>query len=195
MPCAALFSHLPRRRAHFGAAMAKAKPEAAKAGAEAAKAANAKSKAQSSVACPGEPRAKVAKTAKSPLLDQDMPETDAETGASAAAAPPGAACPTADASASALCVPSARPAVTSTDLSAWPRWQDPGDEIADSVDTKQTMRMCVPWLKGALPAAMNKMGCLVDGGVEAVSPLTIQEGSGLKNYKEMWTPANCKVSI
>ena len=93
--------------------------------------------------------------------------------------------------------PSVRPAPT-TEESLWPRWVDPGDEGAQQVNTYKTMKILVPWLRQELPAHLKRLGLTSGGKVEAVSPLEIQastDSSALSSYKEVWTPANCKVAI
>ena len=146
---------------------------------------------------PGEPAAEVADAAASPL--QGMPEPAGAPLALGPTAAAGASAESAAGPAASDSVPCARLAATSFSMPVtFPRWQDPGDKSPDSVDTRQTMKLCVAWLTRELPAAMDKMKKLaspVNGSLEAVSPLAIQEGSGLRNYKETWTPANCQVSI
>ena len=93
--------------------------------------------------------------------------------------------------------PSVRPAPT-TEESLWPRWVDPGDEGAQQVNTYKTMKILVPWLRQELPAHLKRLGLTKGEKVEAVSPLEIQastDSSALSSYKEVWTPANCKVAI
>ena len=85
-----------------------------------------------------------------------------------------------------------------TRASEWPRWVDPSDDAA--VETYEAMKRLVPWLRQELPAHLKKLGhCAVDA-VEAAPPLAIQtadaaDSSALSSYKEVWTPANCKVAI
>ena len=80
----------------------------------------------------------------------------------------------------------------------WPRWVDPGDEGATMVETYQTMKALVPWLRQALPAYLKKLGVSSSDRVETAFPLAIRgatEGSALSSYKETWTPDNCKVAM
>ena len=119
------------------------------------------------------------------------------TAQSTAAAPlqegPAAKAPRLDAGAA----PSVRPASTA-EPDLWPRWVDPGDEGSQQVETYKTMKMLVPWLRQELPAHLKRLGLTSGEKVEAVSPLEIQasnDSSALSSYKEVWTPANCKVAI
>ena len=59
------------------------------------------------------------------------------------------------------------------------------------------MRSLVPWVRQELPAAVRRLGETCEGGVEAVPPLKIEKDKAktLSNYKEVWTPANCKNSV
>ena len=99
-------------------------------------------------------------------------------------------------------VPSVRPASTAEVVGFWQRWVDPGDEGAQQVSTYKNMKILVPWLRQELPAHLKRLG-LTSGepvAVEAVSPLEIRastdaESSALSSYKEVWTPANCKVAV
>ena len=97
-------------------------------------------------------------------------------------------------------VPSVRPASTAEVVGFWQRWVDPGDEGAQQVSTYKNMKILVPWLRQELPAHLKRLG-LTSGepvAVEAVSPLEIRastDSSALSSYKEVWTPANCKVAI
>ena len=68
------------------------------------------------------------------------------------------------------------------------------------MSTYKNMKILVPWLRQELPAHLKRLG-LTSGepvAVEAVSPLEIRastDSSALSSYKEVWTPANCKVAI
>ena len=80
----------------------------------------------------------------------------------------------------------------------WPRWVDPGDEDAAMVETYQTMKMLVPWLRQDLPEHLRRLGHTSVKTVETVPPLAAKnagDSSALSSYKEMWTPAHCKVAI
>ena len=93
--------------------------------------------------------------------------------------------------------PTVRPASTA-ESGLWPRWVDPGDEGAQQVSTYKTMKLLVPWLRQELPAHLKRLGLTSGEKVEAVSPLEIQASSvssALSSYKEVWSPANCKVAI
>ena len=96
-------------------------------------------------------------------------------------------------------VPSLRPPSDTAAASQqpWPRWQDPGNEGAASVKTYHTVRSLLPWVRQELPAAVRKLGETCEGAVEGVAPLKIGKNKDktLSNYKEVWTPANCKTSI
>ena len=93
--------------------------------------------------------------------------------------------------------PSVRPAATA-EAGPWPRWVDPGDEGAQQVSTYRNMKILIPWLRQELPAHLKRLGLTSGEAVAAVSPLVIRastESSALSSYKEVWTPANCKVAI
>ena len=80
----------------------------------------------------------------------------------------------------------------------WPRWVDPGDEDATMVETYQTMKQLVPWLRQELPGRLKKLGHASCAKVEDAGPLAIRVNAGssaLSSYKEVWTPANCKIAL
>ena len=99
--------------------------------------------------------------------------------------------------------PSVRPAAaaaSTAESAPWPRWVDPGDEGAQQLSTYKTMKTLVPWLRQELPQHLKRLGLTSGEKVEAVSPLEIQDktsnaSSALSSYKEVWTPANCKVAM
>ena len=103
-------------------------------------------------------------------------------------------------------VPIVRPTASTAGAaaSAWPRWEDPGDEGASMVNTHQTMKALVPWLRQELPAVLANFGLTAAAqAVEKFCPLAIEavaassdlSSSALSSYKETWNPANCKVAI
>ena len=66
------------------------------------------------------------------------------------------------------------------------------------MNTYKTMKALVPWLRQELPTHLKRLGLSSGQDVAAVSPLPIQasdDSSALSSYKEVWTPANCKVAI
>ena len=73
------------------------------------------------------------------------------------------------------------------------------------VETHQTMKALVPWLRQELPAALAKFDIhAADMKVEQASPLKIKAADGdavagassaLSSYKETWSPVNCQIAI
>ena len=57
------------------------------------------------------------------------------------------------------------------------------------IDTYQTIKVLVLWLRQELPALLTRLGQVVGGNVEAASPLTIDDAkalsSALSSYKEV----------
>ena len=105
-------------------------------------------------------------------------------------------------------VPTLSTPASASAASAWPRWEDPGDEGATMVETHQTMKALVPWLRQELPAALAKFGIhAAEMKVEEASPLKIKaadadaeqavagDSSALSSYKESWSPVNCQGAI
>ena len=98
----------------------------------------------------------------------------------------------------AAAVPTVRQA-TAHAQTACPRWQDPGNDGV-RVETYQTMKILVPWVRQELPGALTAAGLNVTGKVEKAHPLRIiaastASGSALSNYKEAWNPQNCATAI
>ena len=66
------------------------------------------------------------------------------------------------------------------------------------MSTYRNMKILVPWLRQELPAHLKRLGLTSGENVEAVAPLMIRastDSSAVSSYKEVWTPANCKVAI
>jgi len=66
------------------------------------------------------------------------------------------------------------------------------------VSTYTLMRQVVPFVLHAFPAALDGMGIKHEKEMVACPPLPItasEDGAVLRNFKEVWNPANCKISI
>lgn len=63
--------------------------------------------------------------------------------------------------------------------------------------TYAIMRDVVPYVAEALPKALDDMGLAREQELVACPPLAIKgsDASGMRNFKEIWQPRNCKLSI
>ena len=116
------------------------------------------------------------------------------------AAPGGAAAakePAAPQAKSEAAVSAKKPRVDATPADAAPLRMPELPEKYVHQSTYKIMREVVPYVMHALPAALDVMGVTRAPELVACPPLEIKgsDASGMRNFKEIWQPGNCKLSI